>query len=410
MRLLACLFSLLLIAVPAAAAKSVPFSNAQAVAGPYADAQYPTIATDTSSGRSLVVWLVQERDSRRLSVWGRFLFAGGSPLGEQFLVSTGHVSGWPTVVHDPIRQRWVVGWSAWQPAAPDSFPFNLRTVNRARKLGPVHSFVAAWSRVLLAAGRHGLLALSDDGQTLQAMRLAADGRPAGAARRIPTSVGIFHTELVASRNGYLAAWVEHQKRTGLVSRVRTLTLDQWGRTRGPRRTISPPPRSSTSVIDSLALARDGRGDLLAAWNFHDAERLVNGVVTRRLDDRGAGAGDHRTLLPPRVGQLMDGAAKVNAAGRRTGWDVSWLGSAPAAGVAWPIFARDGLGARGTRQIGTTSPAGGYIAALDHAIHPRRTSPPILLATANTIPPEPGCGPHPNADCHVGPQEIMLFAP
>ena len=81
--------------------------------------KFPNLAFDTVRQRFLVLW-VDARNGQVDKIYGRYLGADGSPLGEEFPVALeGNYQDYPSLLFDPRHDRFVVVWRDTRSVAID---------------------------------------------------------------------------------------------------------------------------------------------------------------------------------------------------------------------------------------------------------------------------------------------------
>ncbi len=265
-------------------------------------------AVRLTNGRVAVVWGTTI-DENPTGIYGRLLNARGRPLGEVFRVDDGiEDAGGQPAIAPAAGGGFLISWQGcWEEsekldvfvrvfdaaAEPVGEGFRINSATAGNQIWPALArganggYLAAW----MTPGAPGSgLAYEVVGRPLD-----DDGRPAGPQVILSSGAATAHgaPALAASPDGFVVAWTTW--RGSYTSGVLAAEVTPLGLPHGEAIEVSPQGVIGTQW--QLALATDGEGGFLAAWQGFDDDGHPS-ISARPLTTEGSGSRSAE-MAPPR---------------------------------------------------------------------------------------------------------------
>lgn len=239
-------------------------------------------AVRLTNGRVAVVWRTT-KDDNPTGIYGRLLNGRGRPIGDVFRVDDGieDAGGQPAIAPTAGGGFLVVWQGSWwgdetfdvfvrafdSTAAPAGAGFRINSVSAGNQIWPAVArganggYLAAW----MTPGTPG----SGLSYEVAGRPLDDEGRPAGAQVTLSSGDATAHgaPTLAASPEGFVVAWTTW--RGSYTSGVLAAEVSSHGLPLGEAIEVSPQGVIGTQW--QLALAADGKGGFLAAWQGFDPD-------------------------------------------------------------------------------------------------------------------------------------------
>ncbi|MEM9037143.1 MAG: fibronectin type III domain-containing protein [Actinomycetota bacterium] len=262
------------------------------------DADAPAIAHDPSTGRSLVVWTAdgaEGDDEDEVEVWARLLDADGEPIGEQQQLSGQEdvEAVRADVAYDAVTDRFLVTWIA-VPDDSDDHELRSRVVgNDGVPIGVVELVTTRLTSDVAVDGENGPAMAADPtggavvtwvgreglaGFEVVAVRIDADGRPAGDEQQVSISGPAMDPAFAASfpavtadpSGGYVVAWTADSDAAPLVDDELEVYARRLGADAVPtgdqvRVSAAGPDGDVTFLTEAPDVAVTPAGEVLVVW-------------------------------------------------------------------------------------------------------------------------------------------------
>lgn len=264
-------------------------------------------AARLTNGRMVVVWHTTDGEART-GIYGRLLNGRGMPIGDVFRVddTTGGAGARPAVT-PAAGGGFLVAWQGCCDAGGDdgifvrTFDAEAAALGTSTRINAVTAGSQIWPA--LARGTNGgyLAAWMTPGAPASGLEfqvvgrpLDADGAPTGSQAPLSQGEATAHgaPTLAGAPDGFVVAWTTW--RGSFTASVLAVAVTPEGTPRGKAIRVSSGP---VGTQWQLAMAADGKGNFLAAWQGFDEDGKPS-INARPLTTAGSGSRSAQ-MAPPR---------------------------------------------------------------------------------------------------------------